>query len=507
MKLSGCAQMREIDRHVISDLGVPGARLMAAAAQETAAAAMEFLPVQNGRAAVFCGVGNNGGDGIGAAALLLEKGVFTRVFLVGDAEKLTPDSKKMLDILIERGGLLEPFDTAAGIEEFLNECGVVIDALFGIGLNSELRGNFLTAVEMINSSPARKISADIPSGVCADTGRILGAAVKADLTVTFSLAKAGHFVEPGCTCCGELRVRNIGIPREIIDDAPPFAHAVMPEDISLPRRRPDTHKGDYGRVLIVAGSVGYTGAPALCARAASRTGAGLVYLGVPAGIYTAMAVKLTEEMPFPLAQEKSGRFAKQDVEKLLELARQCDACLIGPGLGQSPEAVQLVLSVLRTSKTPVILDADGINAITGNINILDNAACPLILTPHPGEFARLGGDLSNGDRLSAARNFAQKHGCILALKGHRTITATPDGAAYINTTGGPAMAKGGSGDVLAGMIAALVAQKFPIKDAVLAAVYLHGAAGDMCALELGEYSVTASDIIDMLPKVMKKVII
>ncbi|MCL2409831.1 MAG: NAD(P)H-hydrate dehydratase [Oscillospiraceae bacterium] len=495
MKLSNSVQMREIDEYAINDLGISGVLLMANAANHLAMAAMERLPARDARAAVFCGTGNNGGDGIDAAAILIERGVHTRVFLVGSVDKLTADSKEMLQKLQVQGGDLELFSETPDIGAFLSECDVVIDAIFGIGLNSDLRGDALAAVNLINDSRARCISADIPTGVSADSGRILGAAVRADVTVTFSRAKIGHFVEPSCVFTGELRICDIGIPREIIDSAPSDSHAVMPEDISLPRRNPLTHKGDYGRVLILAGSVGYTGAPVLSARAASRTGAGLVSVAVPGDIYPIIAATLDEEMPFPLT----------GVDNLLSRADSCDALLIGPGLGSSPDVANTVRTMLANVKTPVILDADGINAICGNIDILDNAACPLILTPHPGEFARLGGDLSHGDRVGEARQFATAHNCILILKGHRTITTLPDGSAYINTTGGPAMAKGGSGDVLSGMIAALIGQKFPLKDAVLAAVYIHGLAGDICADRLGEYSVTAGDVIAALPEAVKRV--
>ena len=495
MKLSNSAQMREIDEYAINDLGIPGALLMANAANHVAIAAMAQLPAQNARAAVFCGSGNNGGDGIGAAAILLERGVHTRVFLVGSADKLTADSREMLKKLHAQGGSLELFSETPDIGVFLSECGVIIDAIFGTGLNSDLRGDALMAVNLINDSRARCVAADIPTGVSADSGQILGAAIRADVTATFSLAKIGHFTEPGCVFAGELRICDIGIPHEIIDAAPSDSYAVMPEDISLPRRSPLTHKGDYGRILVLAGSVGYTGAPVLSAQAASKMGAGLVYVMVPGDIYPIIAGKLTEEMVFPFT----------GVQDILSRAETCDALVIGPGLGSSPDIAEMVCKLLTSVKIPVILDADGINAISGNIDILDNATCPLILTPHPGEFARLGGDLSHGNRLEAARNFAIAHGCVLVLKGHRTITALPDGSVYINTTGGPAMAKGGSGDVLTGMIAALIGQSFPVKDAVLAAVYIHGLAGDICAEKLGEYSVTAGDIIAALPDVVKKI--
>jgi len=504
MKLTNSAQMREMDSYVIGDLGIPGTALMSNAAEHIASAAMERLPL-GGCVAVFCGPGNNGGDGIGAAAYLLEKGAPVRVFLVGDEEKLTNDSREMLRRLISNGGSLELYSASIDLVKYVNNCDVIIDAIFGIGLNSDLRGDALRAVNMINASPACVVSADIPSGVHADTGAVLGAAVNADITVTFTLAKAGQLVEPGCTRCGELRVCDIGIPPDIVEGAISPVFSVMQEDVCLPRRRPDTHKGDYGRCLMVAGSVGFTGAPALAARAASRMGAGLVYLGVPEQVYDIMATKLDEEMPFPLPGDGRGRLGANAADEILRRASGCEVLLLGPGLGSSPGISGLVSAVIRNATVPIVLDADGINAIAGNSDILSKAARPLILTPHPGEFARLGGDLSSGDRLRSSREFALCHGCYLVLKGHRTIIAMPDGTAFVNTTGGPAMAKGGSGDVLAGMIAALVGQGLPIKDSLAAAVYIHGLAGDMCAAESGEYSVTAGDIVSMLPRAALRV--
>ena len=499
MKLCTSAQMREIDRRAIEERGVVGVDLMMNAAGHIASAALERLSL-GGCAAAVCGTGNNGGDGIGAAALLMDKGVPVRVFLVGEEEKLTTDSKEMLRRLESYGGSAEQYNGSNEHQHYLSSCDVIIDAMFGIGLNTELRGKAIEAANLINTSDACVIAADIPSGVHCDTGAILGGAVKADITVTFTFAKPGHFIEPGCIQCGEVRVRDIGIPSDIVESAVSDVFAVISDEIYLPVRRPDSYKGDYGRCLIIAGSVGYTGAPALSARAASRMGAGLVFSGVPDSIYNIMAMKLDEEMPFPLPSDGKGRLAENAGGELLRRVEKCDVCLIGPGLGTSAEITELVTSMLRIVDKPIVLDADGINAITDNIDILGKAVCPLVLTPHIGEFARIGGDISTGGRLAAARAYAREHCCVLVLKGHRTITATPDGKAYINTTGGPAMAKGGSGDVLAGMIAALIGQKFPIKEAVITAVYIHGLAGDLCAAEYGEYSVMAGDITTMLPK-------
>ena len=296
-----------------------------------------------------------------------------------------------------------------------------------------------------------------------------------------------------------------GIPHEIIEGKIPGVFIITHENAGLPRRRPDSHKGDYGRCLIIAGSIGYTGAPALSARAASRMGAGLVYLGVPEKIYDIMAVKLDEEMPFPLPCDMNGRLSANAAGEILRRANESDACLIGPGLGRSAELTEIVQSAVRLVNKPIVLDADGLFAVAGITGVFENETSQLVLTPHNGEFARLMGNPIPGeskylDRLRAAREFAYKRRCILVLKGHRTITAAPDGSAYINTTGGPAMAKGGSGDVLAGMIASLMAQKLPVIEAVRTAVYIHGLAGDMCAAEYGEYSVVADDITAMLPK-------
>ena len=504
MKLATAAQMREADIYTIETLGIPGTTLMKNAALHIVNETMKHIP-PNGRVVVFCGTGNNGGDGICAAAILLEKGVNVRVFLIGNPDKMTLDCLKMKKRLEDAGGLLEHLYLTTDNSDFLRDCDVVIDAIFGMGLSTMLTGEALTAVTLINSTSAFVISADIPTGVHADTGLVFGDAVKADVTVTFSIAKPGHFVEPGCIYTGRLIIADIGIAQNVINDIPSSTFAAIASDINLPKRKPDTHKGSYGRTLIVAGSVGYTGAPVLSAKAATKIGAGLVYLGVPKSIYDIMAIKLNEEMPFPMPDDTKGKLTANAASELLRHASRCDVCLIGPGLGQSDDITELVQTITRLAETPTVLDADGLNAVAKNADILSQASCPLILTPHIGEFIRLGGDLTNGDRLSAAKDFATKHGCILVLKGHRTIVALPNGTAYINTTGGPAMAKGGTGDVLAGMIASLVAQKLPVIHAVVTAVYIHGLAGDLCAEKFGEYSVTATDIIEMLPDAIKSV--
>jgi len=496
MRLTDSKMMRDADSSAIHVSGVPSTWLMTNAAGHVARAAMDLMDVKR-RAVIFCGSGNNGGDGVAAALYLLRRGVELRVILVGSRERLTDDTAEMERRLTELGAILEDFSELdiEDLERFIKSSGVIIDAILGIGLDREISGDVLYAVNLINAAEAPVVSADIASGVQADTGRILGNAVHADVTVTFTKAKAGHFVEPGCTCCGELKIVDIGIPKELADGAEINIHAVMPEDVALPKRNPISHKGDYGKLLLIGGSVGYTGAPTLAARAAVRAGAGLVSLGVPASIYQITAVKNDEAMPFPLA-DRDGRLSIDALPVILDKLASCDVCAIGMGLGRSEELNGLVQNLVAESNKPLIIDADGLFALAQDMTALERAKKPIILTPHEGEFIRMGGDLTGG-RLGAAREFAEKHGCVLLLKGHHSICAFPDGEVCIIPNGSPGMAKGGSGDVLSGIIAAMMGQ-LPLKRAVITAAYLHARAGEICAEKYGEYAMTPGDIIENL---------
>ncbi len=544
--LATAAQMRELDRVAIEERGIPSLELMENAAravaeqvqiltqksrkyaptgcsaliyakkdgqpltpeEEAEAAVMRAIVEQphGVRVGVLCGPGNNGGDGIAAARLLLESGHEVRCFLVGDRTKMTPDARAMEEKLLAAGGSLEPYDLndrAASV--WLSTCECLVDALFGVGLCREVQGDFLYAILRMNQCSAKVISCDIPSGINADTGEIMGAAVRAHTTVTFTFAKPGLYLGAGGPCAGEIEVADIGIPFDLT--APMHRQTASVQALGhghyvLPRRSPTAHKGDFGKVFILAGSVGYTGAPVFAANAAVRTGAGLVYLGVPAEIYPIVAVKCDEAMPFPLPE---------NYDTLLEKARSCDVALIGPGLGRAPETEALVHRLLTDLAIPVVLDADGINALEGHIHILDSRPGPTVLTPHDGEFRRLTGcALPILDRLSAARDFARAHNCTLILKGHGTVTAAPDGRCFINGSGNPGMAKGGSGDVLAGMLSALLGQKqfhgphFDLSELCAFGVYYHGQAGDLCAEELGEYGMTPSDMLRAIPRVLKE---
>lgn len=552
--LASTAQMKELDRIAIEERGIPSLELMENAAHAVAQTVMNLVgevkrperkkgvlgeatsvcfmvktgeeptaeeqremkelrsiveskntdPTQ--RIGIFCGPGNNGGDGVAAARILLEAGYRVRTFLVGDRAKMTQDERAMEEKLREAGGELESLDlNDQRTTVWMSTCDCFVDALFGVGLQRPLAGEFLTLVQWLNRMHTPVVSCDLPSGVHGDTGEILGDAVQAKVTVTFTCAKPGLYLDAGAGRAGEVQAVDIGIPWELLNRqiwrAPEQSWA-MPGDVcrNLPRRPVDGHKGDFGKLFLLAGSEGYTGAPNLAARAALRTGAGLVFLGVPREIYPILAVKCDEAMPFPLPEK---------YEEILEKARGCDMALIGPGLGRHPKTEKLVRALLEDLDIPVVLDADGINALCGHIDILDKRSAPTVLTPHAGEYARLTGtSLPVTDRLSAARSFAKAHHCTVVLKGHGTVTAAPSGQCWICGTGNPGMAKGGSGDVLSGMIAALWGQKHlvgqytDLSELAAWAVWFHGKAGDKCAQKLGEYAMLPSDLLDTIPQVL-----
>ena len=511
MKLATAAQMRELDKQAIQERGIPSIDLMERAAEGVAKAALEFLPMRPGkcRAAVFCGAGNNGGDGIAAARMLFLKGVRVRAFLVGNYEKMTPDALEETRRLSECGVELEPYaPDDLSQSSWARSSHVLIDAIFGVGLSREIAPDsvYAAAIQLMNECPGAVVAADIASGVEADSGRVLGFAVKADKTITFTFKKVGQTVGEGALLSGDVEVWEIGIPEDLQAQVICPAQTVEQDYAkdALPPRKADGHKGTFGKLLVVGGAVGYTGAPYLTASAAVRSGCGLVFLGVPQSIWEAEAVKCVSAMPFPLP-DKNGMLSYKALQNITEKLDACDVLALGPGLGRTVQTERLVWELLRRTEKPVVLDADGINALEGHIDVLDQRRGRVtILTPHDGEFARIGGDLSHGDRIRAAKEFAMAHGCVLVLKGHRTITATPEGNVLVNTTGNSGLAKGGSGDVLTGMIASLLAQGATPVQAAALGVWMHGRAGDLAAERRTEYAMTPADVIESLPEVFKE---
>ena len=525
MELATAKQMREMERRTVEG-GIPSLELMQRAANALAETAREmveeqkrpdgtyrYLPQATGivlvgnetvsyekpsgahqyRAAVFCGPGNNGGDGLACARILAEAGWEVRTFQVNGFPPSTGDAKEMERLWREAGGNLEVLAPADPKQiAFCLSCDVLIDALLGIGLKRTLEGDMLAAVGMMNHADVPILSVDIPSGVESDTGKVLNGAVNAARTVTFTMPKVGLYVGAGAEKAGRIQVEPIGVPEAAREKNFPIQTT---EPGRLPRRERNSYKGMFGKIYIMGGSIGLTGAPVLAAQGALRSGAGLVRVAVPARIYPMIAAHCVEAMPSPLPA---------DSHAVQTEAENCDVVLLGPGLGGENRMKRLVLTLLEALERPVVLDADGLNALAGHIDILKKRKALTVLTPHDREFQRLGGDLTGGDRLGAARFFAHQHQCVLVLKGYRTITAFPDGEAFINTTGNPGMATGGSGDVLGGMIASLLGQGFEPKRAVPLAVWLHGRAGDLAAAELGEYGMLPSDLIQKIPYAMKK---
>jgi len=509
--------VREMDRAAIAS-GIPSLVLMERAAYGIYECAARVLGnVYGKKIVIFSGTGNNGGDGLAFARIAKKEGADVHCFLTGDPGRMTADTAENYR-LIRNDGIdpvrFQPDNKSHA--DTVRDADLIIDAIYGIGFHGKLSGTAAEAAKIINTSKAPVIAADIPSGAEADSGIVSEGCVIADHTVTFTCLKPALCIQPAKSYCGEITVHDIGIPQSCIDEAfesenarEPY-HSIELIDGSflrglLPPRKADSHKGNYGKVLVVGGRVGYTGAPYLAALSAYRTGSGLVYMAVPESIYEIEASKCAEIICLPF-ESSNGGFSSRAADSLISLAEKCDVCVIGPGLGLNEDTVLLTEELLKRIAIPVVLDADGINAIAGNINILAERAslrrCTVI-TPHDVEFGRIGGDLSYG-RIYAARAMSARLGSVVVLKGNTTVTALPEGNVFVNSSGNPGMAKGGSGDVLAGMIGSLIGQGILVDRAAAAGVYFHGAAGDRAAERFGEYGMLPTDLISEIPAVLRK---
>jgi NAD(P)H-hydrate epimerase len=495
-------QMREADRRAIDEIGIPSLVLMENAGRQVVAA-MEAMHGDLGeqQIAVLCGRGNNGGDGLVVARTLLQLGVTVSVFLLGQVSDVRGDARSNLEILGRLGlSVVEIADSQAWELHFseVRECSLIVDAIFGTGLNAPVSGLIESVIADVNASGLTVVSIDLPSGLSADSPDPIGASIEADTTVALGAPKLPLVLPPGETRAGDIVIADIGIPAEVIEGVGGAWVALLTKGemrASLTPRASDSHKGDYGRVLIVAGSRGKTGAAHLAASGALRSGAGLVTVATPAGCLPTVAGMGAEYMTEAL-DELEGGLDPQGVDRLLEMAR--DVIAIGPGLGQAPGTRRFVRALVDRATAPLVIDADGLNAFAADPDALaGREGRDVIITPHPGEMARLVGmstDEVQASRLEIARNFAVGHHVYVVLKGHRTLVATPGGKVFINPTGNPGMATGGTGDVLTGMVAAWVAQLLDAEAACKLAVYLHGLAGDLAAAEEGEVSMTSMDV-------------
>jgi len=522
VKVVTSAQMQAIDRRAIDEFGIPGEALMENAGRAVFGAVRGYLGGFARRSiAILCGRGNNGGDGMVVARLAQEHGARVHVFLAARRQDMRGDAGLNLEKARQSGirvtEITEDFGDAVpdSLRRACEQADIIVDALLGTGAKGAAQGVIASLVNVINRTKSSRgipvISVDIPSGVDADTGAVPGPAVQADCTVTMGLPKLGLVLFPAAAHAGRLRVADIGIPPHIIEQAEFAAELIEEAHVAslFKPRRPDAHKGDFGRVFIVAGSVGMTGAAALCAEAALRSGAGLVTLGVPASLNDILEVKLTEVITAPLPETAERTLSQAALDPIMERLRVSDALALGPGLSQHPETAALVAELVQRVQIPTVIDADGLNNLARNPEAL-NTACPKVITPHPGEMARLLGTdtrqvQSAGGRIGAATQAAEKFNCVVVLKGARTVIAAPGEAPCINPTGNPGMAGGGTGDVLTGMIAGFLGQGMSPLDAATAAVYLHGLSGDLAAERTTQTALAAGDLLRFLPDALRRV--
>jgi NAD(P)H-hydrate epimerase len=511
MKITTAEEMRAIDRATIERFGVPSLALM-----ENAGSAVARFILQNytqaNRITVVCGKGNNGGDGFVIARKLHRAGRVVEVLLLTSRTELKGDALSMFERMP-----LRPVEVTSAQEleaessRSLANCDLIVDAVLGTGFRPPVTGLYAEAIAAMNHSGKPVVAVDIPSGADSDSmtpqsGEVIA---HADAIVTFTASRPAHIF--GNLTRGAVLVAPIGSPPQAIVSKLNL-EVTTPRDFAAllaPRPR-DSNKGMYGHALIVGGSFGKSGAAAMAGMAALRAGAGLSTVATPVGVLAGVASFAAELMTEPLPETSAGSIALAAAEtgRFLELIKPMTVIAIGPGIGRNPETVQFVHEAVRQTSVPLVIDADGLNAFQDQTNLLDGRQRPLVLTPHPGEMSRLAGipiKAVQADRLNVARNFARDHYLLLVLKGDRTIIALPDGSAWVNPTGNPGMATGGTGDILTGMVAGILAQMpNDYAHAALAAVYLHGLAGDVAAEKMGEHSLVATDLLNGLPEAFRR---
>lgn len=501
MKLCTAEQMRSLDQRAISEFGTPSLLLMENAGRAVAERAVARLESGGGkRVTVLCGSGNNGGDGFVVARHLRNRGYSVQCFLAADRQRTQGEAKTNLN-LAERFGVR----LSGEIPDLLSG-DLIIDALLGTGFTGEPRDNVARLIELANDSGVPILAVDLPSGLNADTGQASKVVIRAAEAVTFGLPKVGLASAIGRELAGEVTVADISLPRALLDEETRSTWITAAEAARWwPAREADSHKGDSGRVFIVAGSPGLTGAAAMCCEAALRAGAGLVTLGAPASLNPILAAKLTEAMTLPLAETEAHAHSPESLPMILERLNSAGAGAIGPGFGRDPRSAELVREVLRQSPTPLVVDADGLTLVSPADENTFSERC--VITPHPGEMARLLGttvEAVQSNRVETAREAARRFGCVVVLKGAGTVIAAPDGRIGINSSGGPALATGGTGDVLTGITVAALARGLEPWEAAAAAVFLHGLAGEVAGERFGAPGAIAGDVIEALPEALRR---
>jgi NAD(P)H-hydrate epimerase len=512
--LATADEMRRADRRATERYGVPSLLLMENAGRGAADALERVLgPAAGRRVAVVCGKGNNGGDGFVVARHLLGRGARVSVWLVGRAEEVRGDARVNLDVLRRAGEAVAEVPDADALGRLrgeLHDADVVVDALLGTGARGPAAGPVAAAIEAINAAARPVCALDLPSGLPSDGEPPAGPVVLARVTVTFGLPKVGLVLPTGSGRAGRVEVADLGVPRAwLAEGIGTGLLEAVDVGAALPRRPLDAHKGRYGHLLVVAGSVGKTGAAALACLGALRSGTGLVTCATPGSQQPVVAGQLAEAMTEPLPETAAGTPSRKAVERIGELLPRMDAVALGPGVGLDPETQAAVQALVRDIERPMVVDADALTALAGRLALCRDARAPRLLTPHPGEAARLLGCSVaevQADRIASARRLAAETGAVVALKGARTVVAGPGGEVALNPTGNPGMATAGTGDVLTGIAGGLLAQGVAPVAALRAAVYLHGLAGDVAAETRGEAGLVAGDVADAVPAAIRRVL-
>ncbi|MEI8172371.1 MAG: NAD(P)H-hydrate dehydratase [Deltaproteobacteria bacterium] len=504
MKVSRVSEMRFMDRYAIEKLDIPEEILMENAGQASSFVLQKEVGIKGRKFVVFCGVGNNGGDGFVVARNIHSNGGSVKVFIIGDQGKFKGAAKTNFHILSKLPIECRRIESVDDVRKDTLHCHGIVDALFGTGLDREVSGLYKDVIRLINGSGKKVLSLDIPSGINGDTGEMMGIAVRADFTVTFGLPKIGNMLYPGYELCGKLYVCHISFPPSLYegDDL----KVRINDFVKLPPRSKEAYKGRMGEVLFIAGAANYYGAPYFAALSFLKAGGGYARLAAPASMIPFIAGKGSEIVFLPQKETKAGSISMDNKDSLLELSEKVDMVVIGPGLSLDGETQQLVRELVRIIKKPVLIDGDGITAIADELEMIRERKGKTILTPHAGEMARIAKksvDEINRQRIDILQLTAMSLHAFIVLKGAHSLIGYPDELVFINLSGNPGMATAGSGDVLTGTIAAMHGLGLSLEDAVRKGVFIHGLSGDLAAVEKGEDGITAQDILDYLPAAMK----
>jgi NAD(P)H-hydrate epimerase len=504
MRISTTEMMREMDARAINEYGIPEEILMENAGQAAYFTILKEFGIKNKNFVTFCGAGHNAGDGLVVSRKILSAGGNITIFILGDSAKYDGAAKQNFEIAKKLQIEIIYLQDASVAVEKLKRADAVVDAIFGTGLNREVTGIYKEVIELINKSKKPVFSIDIPSGINGNTGKIMGTAVKAHFTITFGLPKIGSLLFPGYEHAGKLYVSHISFP-PAMQKSDQLKMATI--DLKpIPLRNVDAHKGSFGKVLFIAGSANYSGAPYFSAMSFLKAGGGLSYLATPPEVASVVGNKGSEIVFVPQKSTFSGSISLENEEQLLAFSEKVDMVVIGPGLSLNDETQTLVRKLCTAIKKPLLIDGDGITAVSNDLGCIKNRHAPTILTPHLGEMARitnLGIEKIDNNKVAILQETATELNATIVLKGAHSLIGYPDKRVFVNLSGNPGMATAGSGDVLTGTIAAMFGLGFPVNDAVKMGVFMHGYAGDIAAKDIGCDGLTAENILNYLPVALK----